>query len=135
MNKVKAFIEKGADHFSVYVDLSDTVLNYGIHGNGHTPEQAVADFYGAYDAMKTYHREQGKPFVEAEFEIVYELSAFLSAYSGLLTYSGLEKLTGVNKAQLSHYVQGFRNPSAKTAKKVENALHSLGQEWVGIKLL
>ena len=39
MNKVKAFIERVADGtYSVYIDLEDDTLNYGIIGEGDTVE-------------------------------------------------------------------------------------------------
>ena len=41
MNKVKAFIERANDgSYSVYIDLDDKTLNYGIHGEGETVEEA-----------------------------------------------------------------------------------------------
>ncbi|MDR0371090.1 MAG: hypothetical protein LBH80_04475 [Prevotellaceae bacterium] len=51
MNTVKAFIERGDDgNYSVYIDLDDKTLNYGIHGTGNTAKEAVADFNSAYEA-------------------------------------------------------------------------------------
>ena len=45
MNKVKAFIEKTVDSsYSVYIDLEDDTLNYGIIGEGDTVEEAIEDF-------------------------------------------------------------------------------------------
>ena len=53
MNTVKAFVEIGKDGtYSVYVDLKDNTLNYGIHGTGNTVKDAVEDFASAYEAMK-----------------------------------------------------------------------------------
>ena len=69
MDKVKAFVEKGTDGtYSVYVDLDDVSLNYGIHGEGDTVDEAIADFSKSYEEMKNHHGEIGKTFVEAEFE-------------------------------------------------------------------
>ena len=74
MNKVKAFIERGEnDRFSVYVDLEDNTLNYGIFGEGNTIEEAIEDFYTSYNEMKELHKKKGKYFIEAEFEIEYDI--------------------------------------------------------------
>jgi len=69
MNCVKAFIEKGTDNiYSVYVDLEDNTLNYGIHGNGDTIEEAIDDFESSYVGMKELYHSKGEHFVEASFE-------------------------------------------------------------------
>lgn len=58
MNKVKAFIEKTVDSsYSVYIDLEDDTLNYGIIGEGDTVEMAKKDFKQSYIAMKTLHKK------------------------------------------------------------------------------
>ena len=73
MNKVKAFIEQGNDGtYGVYVDLNDNTLNYGIHGNGDTPEQAIEDFKAGYVEMKEVYQEEGMNFVEADFDFMYD---------------------------------------------------------------
>ena len=129
MEKVKAFIERGDDgSFSVYVDLEDKTLNYGVFGEGSTVKAAIEDFNSAYEAMKKFHKEQGKYFVEAEFEVKYDISSFLNYYSGRLSLAGLEKITGINQRQLSHYVNGINRPSKQTIKKINNSLHDFAND-------
>lgn len=129
MNKVKAFIERGNDGtYSVYVDLEDKTLNYGIIGDGKTVQEAVEDFKNSYTEMKEMHNELGKHFVEAEFSFVYDVASFLSYYSKMLSLAGLERITGINQGQLSHYVTGHRKPSPKTIEKIEHNLHHFGNE-------
>ena len=136
MNKVKAFIERGTDGtYGVYVDLEDNTLNYGIHGVGDTKEEAIKDFLQAYEDMKEIYEEEGKPFVEAEFSFHYDVVSFLEYYNQFLTLSGLSKLTGINKAQLSQYIQRYRNPSPKTAERIQIALHSFADELKSIHLV
>ena len=134
MNKVKAFIEIGNDStYSVYPDLNDDTLNYGIHGTGNTPEEAIDDFLISYQEMKKIYEKDRKPFVEAEFLFHYDVPSFLRFYNQYLTLSGLGKLTGINKAQLSHYIQGVKNPSAATTEKIEVALHKFADELKSIR--
>jgi predicted RNase H-like HicB family nuclease len=129
MEKVKAFIERGNDgSFSVYVDLENKTLNYGIFGEGDTVKEAVEDFMSAYETMKEFHKEQEKYFVEAEFEIRYDMASFLNYYSGKLSLVGLEKITGINQRQLSHYVNGTNRPSRQTIRKINNSLHGFANE-------
>jgi len=129
MNKVKAFIERGNDsNYSVYVDLDNKTLNYGIHGTGATVKEAVDDFISAYEAMKKFHYQKNIEFIEADFEFMYDVPSFLSYYSNVLSLAGLHRLTGINQAQLGQYVIGYRKPGPKTVKKIETSLHTFAKE-------
>jgi len=129
MKKVKAFIEIGDDNtYSVYVDLDDNTLNYGIHGNGNSVKEAIADFLSAYKAMKDFFVIKNEIFTEANFEFHYDVASFLSYYKNIITLAGLERLTGINRGQLSHYATGRSKPTPKTTQKIENALHSFANE-------
>lgn len=135
MSRVKAFIERGSDGtYSVYVDLEDSTLNYGIHGNGNTVKEAVEDFNSAYGAMKEFYAKKGKPFVEAEFEFKYDTASFLEYYSKIISLAGLERLTGVNQGQLSHYVNGLKKPSKRTKEKIQFKLHEFADELKHLEL-
>jgi hypothetical protein len=136
MNKVKAFIERGKDgSYAVYVDLEDNLLNYGIFGEGDTVKEAVEDFFASYEEMKEFHKEQKKYFVEAEFEIKYDIASFLNYYSNKLSLAGLEKITGVNQRQLSHYVNGTNRPSKQTIRKINHSLHDFANELNQLQLV
>ncbi|MDH8701601.1 hypothetical protein M2138_000948 [Dysgonomonadaceae bacterium PH5-43] len=129
MKTIKAFVERGNDgNYSVYVDLDDNTLNYGIHGTGATVKDAIDDFFSAYEAMRKYFNEEGKTFIEAKFNIKYDMASFLSYYSNFMSLSGLEKITGVNQGQLSHYLNGYRNPSKRTIEKIEKNLHAFAKD-------
>ena len=55
-------------------------------------------------------------------------------FSGVLTKSGLSKLTGMNQSLINQYALGIKSPSEKQTKKIEKALHHLGQELLEIQL-
>lgn len=93
------------------------------------------DFKAMYEAMKANAKEEGRDFEEVNFEFSYDLPSFLVFYADLLSYKGLAKLTGISAAQLSHYVSGFRNPSAKTTKKIQTALNTFGKELSQLQLI
>lgn len=135
MRKVKAFIERGEDGtYGVYIDLEETRLNYGIHGDGSTVKEAVDSFNTSYIDMKENHRKKGLDFVEAEFEFSYDVASFLEYYSKIISLAGLERLTGVNQRQLSHYVTGHRKPSKTTTVKIQSKLHEFGEELKHLEL-
>ena len=124
MNKVKAFIERGNDGtYGVYVDLNDNTLNYGIHGNGNTVDEAIGDFNAGYIEMKELYEEEKKNFVEAEFEFHYDTASFLGYYTNFFSIAGLSRLTGIHQGQLSHYANGTRNPSKQTIQKIDESIH------------
>jgi predicted RNase H-like HicB family nuclease len=129
MNKVKAFIERGDDGtYGVYVDLEDNTLNYGIHGDGNTVQEAIAAFTESYEGMKQIYREERMNFVEAEFEFHYDISSFLQFYTTYFSLAGLSRLTGIHQGQLSHYVNGTRNPSEQTIQKIDNSIHQFAKK-------
>ncbi|MDO5608965.1 MAG: helix-turn-helix transcriptional regulator [Capnocytophaga sp.] len=135
MNTVKAFIERSAGGFySVYVDLKDATLNYGIHGEGLSVEEAKEDFLLSYEDMKKIYAEENKPFTEADFVFQYDTASFLAYYNQFLSLVGLSKLTGINKSQLSHYIQGVRNPGPATTVKIQSALYKFADELKSIRL-
>ena len=78
--------------------------------------------------MKGVYTDEGKVYPELEFVFKYDLSSFLEYYSDKLGYSSLERITGVNQRQLSQYLQGYRNPSPKTTKKIEKGIKAFAQE-------
>lgn len=128
MKKVRVFIERASDgDYSAYMPDEDN-LSYGISGTGHTIEETVKDFNDAYEGMKAYYAQEGKLFEEVAFEFSYDIPSFLSYYSDKLSLAGLERITGVAQGQLSHYVNGRRNPSKKTAEKIQAALQQFGKE-------
>jgi predicted RNase H-like HicB family nuclease len=128
MNRIKAFIERGSDGtYGVYVDLEDKTLNYGIIGDGHTVDEAIEDFKAGYLEMKELHENEELPFVEADFEFHYDTASFLQYYTNYFSLAGLSRLTGINQRQLSHYVNGTRNPSRQTIQKIDNSIHQFAE--------
>ena len=128
MKKVRVFIERSPDgSYSAYMP-DDDELSYGIIGTGPTIEETTKDFNDAYVGMKEHYAQEGKLFEEVTFEFSYDIPSFLAYYSDRLSLAGLERITGVAQGQLSHYVTGRRNPSKKTAEKIQAALQLFGKE-------
>ena len=121
-----AHIECGNDGwYSVYFNED---LPFGCFGEGRTAEEAKADFLGTFNAFAQDHFQRTGEKVEAEFTFVYDASAFLQHYKGILTLSGLSRITGINKVQLSQYVCGRRHPSHKTQMRIKSSVISFADE-------
>ncbi len=125
--KVKVIIERGNDgSYGAYIGSNN--VSFGIIGDGETVQDAKNDFLNSYDEMKDYYAENNKNFTECEFQFQFDIASFLAYYGSILSLAGMERLTGVNQGQLSHYVTGHRKPSKKTIEKIETKLHEFGKE-------
>ncbi len=71
-----------------------------------------------------------------EFELAYkmDIASLFDWFSGVLTKSGISRLTGMNQSLISQYASGIKVPSTKQSKKIEDALHGLGKELMDIEL-
>lgn len=135
MKTVRVFIERGKDgSYGAYMP-DDNNLSYGVIGDGATAADAIADFKATYEDMKSFFKEEGKPFEEVNFAFSYDIPSFLLYYADIISYKGLAKLTGVSAAQLSQYISGYRTPSPKTTEKIQKALHSFGTELSQLTLV
>jgi predicted RNase H-like HicB family nuclease len=134
--KVTVIIERGNDGtYDAYLEDTEN-LSFGLLGQGKTVQETMDDFMNSKDEMKAYFAEEGKLFPDdLEFVFKYDVPSFLSYYSNVLSLAGLQRLTGVNQGQLSHYVTGHRKPNAKTTEKIEKSLHDFANEISQIHFL
>ena len=73
---------------------------------------------------------------QGSYNLVYKMDvgSLFEWFSGILTKSGVSRITGVNQSLISQYVSGYKKPSSKQTKRIERALHQLGQELLEIRL-
>lgn len=119
--KVRAIIETGENlDFDIYTD--DESLGFMLLGQGDTIEEAKADLEKSKEAMKKVYAKEGGSFDfdSLEFEYVFDTVSFLK-YSPF-TLTSLSKATGINRKQLSHYVTGYRKPSARTIQRIQSGV-------------
>lgn len=120
--KVNVVIEKGTDNrYSAYMDYYE--FEFGLSGFGKTAQEAINDFYECCEEAKIMQEREGKIMPELEFDIYYDVCSFLDYYGGILSKSGLEKVTGINQKQLWHYSSGKRHPKPATVKRIQERLH------------
>lgn len=125
--EIQAFIEVGNDgFFSIY--LGDNKLDFGLIGTGKTVAEAKEDFMISIDEMREMYKEENRAFPNFSVVFKYDTASFLQYYNKFLSLAGLQRLTGVSQGQLSHYLNGHRNPSPKTAKKIQTKIHEFGKE-------
>lgn len=132
MKKVKAVIEIAKDGFySIYID--DNNLEYGVTGEGETIAEAKNDFDVSYTEMKQLHEKNGWPFTEIEYSYCYDVVSLLQYYAQYITLVGLSRITGINKCQLSHYINGTSRPGARTVQKLQEGFTRFGGELSSVQ--
>ncbi|PXY39300.1 HicB family protein [Flavobacterium cheongpyeongense] len=132
MRAIKIIIEKTDNLFSAYA-----VNVEGIYAGGETVEEVKKSVLDSIRLIKEYNTSENIPTVlKGDYEIVYQFDtvSLLSYYKGVFTNSALERITGINQKQIQHYASGHRKPNEATTKKIETALHKLGEELLAVKL-
>ena len=134
MKTIEAIIERAKDGtFSVYC------ITEMFTGMGNTAEAAKLDMRQQMDFFKKTAIEDNfsyPGFLDEDFEIVYKFDteSLLEYYSGILSLSGLEKITGIHQKQLWNYLHRKSKPRKAQIEKIEKGLHTLGSELIAISL-
>jgi predicted RNase H-like HicB family nuclease len=73
---------------------------------------------------------------QGEYELEFRLNvkALMQKYKGILTHTGMGRLTGIDRRQLQQYSSGLHKPFPTQRKKIERALHTLGKELLEVEL-
>ncbi|TAM99366.1 MAG: XRE family transcriptional regulator [Chitinophagaceae bacterium] len=126
MKQIKVIIERSRDAFSAYAENAE-----GISGMGDTVQEVKESLLESIEIQK----ELGNLKVN-QFEIVYkfDMESLLHYYKGIFSQAAFERMTGINQHQISHYANGTKKPRPAQAKKIETALHQLGEELLAVEL-
>lgn len=134
MQSIEAIIERAKDGtFSVYC------ISEMFSGMGNSAEAAKSDMRHQMDFYKKAAIEDNfsyPDFLNEDFDIVYKFDteSLLEYYSGILSLSGLEKITGIHQKQLWNYLHRKSKPRKAQVEKIEKGLHALGSELISISL-
>ena len=63
-----------------------------------------------------------------ELVFCYDIPSFLQDFAFAFSLAGLERITGVNQKQLGHYISGYRKPSERTIRKIEDGIHRFSEQ-------
>ena len=123
MKKVKAIIgrvNEGTNVYSVVMDADE--VPFGLNGTGKTIEEAKQDMLEAYAEIKEIMVGEGESYNDLTFEYVYDIPSFLSYYEHVLSLAGLERISGINQRQLSHYINGTSKPRKATVERFRSRI-------------
>jgi hypothetical protein len=126
MKTIRIIIERSKDAFWSYAENAK-----GVSGVGDTVAEAKKSALESIEIQK----ELGNIKDEA-YKVVYkfDVESMLQYYKGIFSQAGLERLTGINRHLISHYATGMKKPRPAQAKKIEDALHKLGNDLLAVEL-
>lgn len=129
-----ALIEKGADGtYSIYTANTTTT----IVGEGQTVAEAKLDFEQALQEYYLTYQELGEDIPEemrgVEIEYKYDIPSLFNNFD-FINVSKFAKYVGINASLLRQYKAGDTYISEAQAKKIESALHKIGEELTAISL-
>lgn len=132
MSKLIINICASADSFGGFSENCE-----GIYAAGDSVKEVKADVLNAIELFKEDNPpEQWPQAIKEEWPIEwhYDVESLLKYYEGIISNAALERLTGINKKQLWNYSHGVSKPRKEAKRKIENALHTLGQELLEFSL-
>jgi len=132
MEKLIIQIGASSDHFGGFAVNCD-----GIYGAGDTVESCKSNVLEGLKLLLVNSDQNSLPEIlkgEYEIEYHYDVQSILNYYANVFTKPALERLTGINQKQLHHYATGLKKPREIQRKKIETALHRLGNELLSIRL-
>ena len=130
MGKIIVTIEKGKDSYGAWIDDIP-----GIYGAGDTVKETKESILSAIELYKRHNKNIPKELSSnIDIEWKFDIQSLLQFYSAVFTNSALERITGINQKQLWKYAHGLSVPRVAQKKKIETALHLLGQELMSVSL-
>lgn len=130
---IVVILEKSDTNYSAYIPELD-----GCIATGGSIQETVDNIEEAVIFHLAGMKEEGLNIPEAfqnDYKFIYKIDfeSLFDWFSGVLTKSGISKLTGMNQSLLSQYANGIKKPSTKQSKKIEQAIHSFGEELLSIQ--
>jgi predicted RNase H-like HicB family nuclease len=131
MKTLKAILSKGPDDFGAWFENLE-----GVYGAGATVGEAKKNLMDGL-ALYAKHNQDAPAWIKNKaYKVVYKFDAesILNHYRGIFTNAALERITGINQRQIQHYASGTKRPRPQQLKKIEMALHELGEELISVEL-
>ncbi len=132
MKTIKVVIEKTPDMYSAYAENVE-----GIYGGGDTPQEAKESILKSIKLLIENNTKENIPSIlKGEYTIKYEFDteSLINYLKGIITYPGIERITGVNEKQIAHYSSGLKKPRKEQREKIQNGIHNFAKELLAIEL-
>ena len=132
MEKIIITVGASSDHFGAYAENCP-----GVYGAGDTIEEAKENVLKGLELFVNSREKKDLPKILQDkytIEYQYDTQSFLNHYNRIFTNVALERITGINQKLLHHYSTGLKKPREKQRKRIESALHRLGNELLAVRL-
>ena len=131
MRHLKIVLEKTKDGYSAYAENAE-----GVYGAGHTADEAKQSIIEAIALLKKYNKANVPAILKGEYKLVFrfDTESLLNYYKGIFSNAALQRITGINQKQIQHYAAGLKKPREAQLRKIETALHKLGNELIAVEL-
>lgn len=131
MRHLKIVLEKTKDGYSAYAENTE-----GVYGAGHTADEAKQSIIEAIALLKKYNKANVPAILKGEYKLVFrfDTESLLNYYKGIFSNAALQRITGINQKQIQHYAAGLKKPREAQLRKIETALHKLGNELIAVEL-
>ena len=132
MKTIKVVIEKTPDMYFAYAENVE-----GIYGGGDTPQEAKESILKSIKLLIENNTKENIPSIlKGEYNIKYEFDteSLINYLKGIITYPGIERITGVNEKQIAHYSSGLKKPRKEQREKIQNGIHNFAKELLAIEL-
>jgi len=129
-----ALIERGKDGtYGIFTpDINSTII-----GEGNTVEEAKKDFENSVREIFQFYKEDGialpDELKDIQFVYKYDIASMFNYYDWI-NVSKFARKAGINPTLMRQYKMGNTYISEKQIVKIENTLHTLGNELAAIKL-
>lgn len=132
MYQIIAIIEKGSD--GMYSVRSDQHFGDEFFGGfGSTVSEAKEDFKMSVQEAADSARAEGIKVEEYAVSYRYDLPSFFAAFD-FINASKFAQYAGINESKMRQYKSGVAYPGERTAKKILEAIHSIGTELSSVSL-
>ncbi|MBR5925247.1 MAG: helix-turn-helix transcriptional regulator [Bacteroidales bacterium] len=133
VNVVIGRVNEGEYVYSVVMEAPE--VPFGLNGTGRTVEEAKKDFLDAYKDIVELMAEEGRQYDELEFNYHYDIPSFLEYYAYALSLASLERISGINQRQLSHYINGTSKPRKSTVERFRKNLKAFAEDLQSVDLI
>ena len=129
MKQVKVIIGRVNEGNYVYSAVMDAPeVPFGLNGTGRTVQEAKDDLLEAYKDIKGIMAQNGESYEELQFNYSYDMASFLNYYAYALSLAGLERISGINQRQLSHYINGSSTPRKSTVERFQKRIEAFARD-------
>lgn len=133
--EITAIIEIASDGgFNISYERPEG-LDFVLAASGQSVAEAKAEFFEMLEEYEQEYKEEGKEWPMLQFSFRYDVASFLNFYGKTFSLAGISRLTGINQRQLSNYLNGHRNASPTTTKKISQAINGLGKELMQMEFV